>query len=56
MMKTFLAEFVKCERGATAIEYALVSALIAVGLITVLNTVSTRIRGTYARIINALPQ
>ncbi|MFD1192014.1 Flp family type IVb pilin [Phenylobacterium conjunctum] len=55
-MTAFMNKFFACERGATAIEYALLSALIAVGLITALGTVSTRIKGTYAKIANALPQ
>ena len=55
-MSSFVNKFIRCERGATVIEYALLTALIAVGLITALNAVSTRIKGTYAKVANALPQ
>ena len=48
-MKT-LSKFVKCESGATAIEYGLIAALIGVAIITVVNNVGTEIKGTFSDI------
>ena len=45
-MKT-LAKFVKCESGATAIEYGLIAALIGVAIIAAVNTVGTEVSGTF---------
>jgi pilus assembly protein Flp/PilA len=56
MFKAFLNDFADCERGATAIEYALIASLIAVGLLTALGTLSTRVKGTFGKISNAMPQ
>jgi pilus assembly protein Flp/PilA len=41
-----LREFVKNESGATAIEYGLISALIAVVIITALTTIGTNLKTT----------
>ena len=49
-MKTLFARFVKDESGATAIEYGLIAALIAVALIAVLGTMSTALQGTFTKI------
>ncbi len=46
-MKKMLAKFVKCESGATAIEYGLIAALIGVAIITVVNNAGTEIKGTF---------
>ena len=45
-MKT-LAKFVKCESGATAIEYGLIAALIGVAIIAAVNTVGTEVSSTF---------
>ena len=37
-MKTLFARFVKDQSGATAIEYGLIAALVAIGIITSLGT------------------
>ena len=42
-----LAKFVKCESGATAIEYGLIAALIGVAIITVVSQVGGEIKGTF---------
>jgi pilus assembly protein Flp/PilA len=39
-MRTIVARFVKDESGATAIEYALIAAGIAVAIITMMSTLS----------------
>lgn len=56
-MKTLLTRFAKNESGATAIEYGLIAALIAVAIITAVtlvggnlsttfNTIATKLSGT----------
>ena len=45
-MKT-LAKFLKCESGATAIEYGLIAALIGVTIIGVVTAVGTEIKNTF---------
>ena len=55
-MKNLIARFAKDESGATAIEYGLIAALIAVVLITALNTLSGKIAGTFTKIGTAMPQ
>lgn len=52
----FLQRFVACQRGATAIEYGLIAALIAVSLITSMGTLKTKIAGTFTKVGNAMPQ
>lgn len=45
-MATF-ARFLRCEDGATAIEYGLIAALIAIALIAALTAVGTGINGAF---------
>jgi pilus assembly protein Flp/PilA len=49
-----LAKFVKCESGATAIEYGLIAALIGVAIITVVNTVGSEIKATFTDVDTGL--
>jgi pilus assembly protein Flp/PilA len=46
-MKNFVARFVKDESGATAIEYGLIAALIAVGIIGAARIIGSQISTTY---------
>ena len=55
-MSKFITKFAKDESGATAIEYGLIAALIAVVLITALNALSGKISGTFTKIGAAMPQ
>jgi len=55
-MKSMIQRLAKQESGATAIEYGLIAALIAVVLITALNTLSGKISGTFTKIGTAMPQ
>ena len=55
-MTQFLKSFIADESGATAIEYGLIAALIAVVLITAMNTLSGKIAGTFTKIGTAMPQ
>ncbi len=49
-MTKFISRFAKDESGATAIEYGLIAALIAVALIGVLTTMSGSLKATFVRI------
>jgi pilus assembly protein Flp/PilA len=40
-MQNFISRFVADESGATAIEYGLIAAIVAIGIITSLNTLKT---------------
>ena len=53
-MSKFVTRFVKDESGATAIEYGLIVALIAVVCITVLTTVGTSLNAKFNTVANAL--
>ena len=45
-----ISRFVRDESGATAIEYGLIAALIAVVIITAVTTVGTKLSGTFSTI------
>ena len=53
-MKNLLARFAKDESGATAIEYALIAAGIAVAIITMVNATGTAISAKFNEIKTAL--
>ena len=53
-MTKFISRFAKDESGATAIEYGLIAALIAVALITVLGTMSGQLKDTFTKVENSL--
>ncbi|CAH1746291.1 protein of unknown function [Thauera humireducens] len=53
-MKTKLIEFLKDEEGATAIEYALIAALIAVVIITALTAMGDTLKGVFNDIVTKL--
>ena len=46
-MKPLMTRFASDESGATAIEYGLIAALIAVGIITALRTVGSNLSTTF---------
>ena len=46
-MQKLIARFVKDESGATAIEYGLIAALIAVGIIVAARALGTQISATF---------
>jgi pilus assembly protein Flp/PilA len=45
-----VTRFVKCESGATAIEYGLIASLIGVAVIGVVTSVGTNLNGTFTSI------
>jgi pilus assembly protein Flp/PilA len=49
-MKALINKFVKDEEGATAIEYGLIAALIAVAIITAVRAVGTELSNTFSEI------
>ena len=55
IMTKFVSRFLKDESGATAIEYGLIAALIAVVLVTALTALGTKLNGTFHTIEAALP-
>lgn len=53
-MSRFLNRFLKDESGATAIEYGLIAALIAVVIITAVTTVGTSVSETFDSVAEGL--
>ncbi len=53
-MKALFDKFVKDEDGATAIEYGLIAALIAVAVIAAVSAVGTSVSTTFSEIDSAL--
>ena len=53
-MNNLFARFVKCESGATAIEYGLIAALIGVFIITIVGQVGTSIKNTFTSVKTGL--
>lgn len=49
-MTKFISKFVKDESGATAIEYGLIAALIAVVIIAAVTTLGTKLSGTFSTV------
>ncbi len=53
-MKSILSRFVKDESGATAIEYGLIAAGIAVAIITIVKSTGTALVNTFTSVANAV--
>ncbi len=53
-MNNLISRFVRDESGATAIEYGLIAALIAVVIITALTTIGTKLSATFTSVSNKL--
>lgn len=54
-MTKFMTRFAKDESGATAIEYGLIVALIAVVIITAVTTLGTKLNTAFGTINSKLP-
>jgi pilus assembly protein Flp/PilA len=54
-MSKFVTRFLKDEAGATAIEYGLIAALVAVVLVVALGAMGTKLSGTFDKVNTALP-
>ena len=46
----FFSKLIRDEQGATAIEYGLIAALIAVAAITAMSNVGTQLSGTFSKV------
>jgi len=55
IVSKFLSKFVRDESGATAIEYGLIAALVAVVLVTALGAMGNKLSGTFTKVSNSLP-
>ena len=53
-MKNLLSNFVQDESGATAIEYGLIAALIAVAIITAVTSVGGKLESTFTAVASSL--
>jgi pilus assembly protein Flp/PilA len=53
-MKNFVKRFVENQSGATAIEYGLIAAGIAVAILVAVNTVGTDLSGLFGRVSGKL--
>jgi pilus assembly protein Flp/PilA len=53
-MSKFITRFAEDESGATAIEYGLIAALIAVVIITAVTTIGTNLKGTFNNVANTV--
>ena len=54
-MSKFVTRFLKDESGATAIEYGLIAALVAVVLVTALSALGNKLSATFATVTADLP-
>jgi len=54
-MSKFVSRFLKDESGATAIEYGLIAALVAVVLVGALTAVGQKLSGTFGKVTSNLP-
>ncbi len=53
-MHAELQRFLKCQDGATAIEYAFIAGLVSIGIIGALSAMSGNITGIFATISSSL--
>jgi pilus assembly protein Flp/PilA len=53
-MKNLVSRFVKDESGATAIEYGLIAAGISLAIIAAVNTLGTKLSGTFTSVSASL--
>jgi pilus assembly protein Flp/PilA len=49
-----LGKFLKCESGATAIEYGLIAALLSIGVIAAVQGVRASLQNTFTRVSTQL--
>lgn len=55
LMTRFVSRFLKDESGATAIEYGLIAALVAVAIASVLPTLGGKLSNTFTNVAAKLP-
>jgi pilus assembly protein Flp/PilA len=49
-----IRNFIKNSKGATAIEYGLIAALIAVAAVSAMSTIGTKLKNTFTNVSNNL--
>jgi pilus assembly protein Flp/PilA len=54
-LSKFIQRFCQDESGATAIEYGLIAALVAVVLVTALGAMGNKLSGTFTKVTADLP-
>ena len=54
-MRNFIKNFANDESGATAIEYGLIAALLAVAIVGVLTTLGPKLSGVFTKVESSLP-
>lgn len=54
-MFQIVSRFIKNDSGATAIEYGLIAALVAVVLVTAIGAMGTQLAGTFGKVTNGIP-
>jgi pilus assembly protein Flp/PilA len=54
-MSKFVSRFLNDESGATAIEYGLIAALIAVVIVTAVGSIGTKLNTTFTNVASHLP-
>ena len=54
-MSGIFSRFIRDDSGATAIEYGLIAALVAVVLVTALGAMGTKLSGTFDKVSAKLP-
>ena len=54
-MSNFVTKFMNDESGATAIEYGLIVALIAVVIVTAVTTLGSKLKNSFTTVGNAIP-
>ena len=55
-MRNFITRFAKDESGATAIEYGLIAALIAVGIIVALGLLGDELNATFKKVTDKMKE
>ena len=53
-MNKLFSRFGKDESGATAIEYALIAAIVGIGIIVALTSMKTELNNTFEKVTNTL--
>ena len=53
-MRNFIKRFAQDESGATAIEYGLIAALIAVAIIGTVGTLGEKLQGAFTKVSNGI--
>lgn len=53
-MRQFLKNFLRDERGSTAIEYCIIAAGLSIVIVTVVNGIGTKLSGTFTSVSTSM--